>query len=547
MPAVNISQEDIENMTNIRKAEILAHSPELKQEDFASEAEYREALLKNYQTLRQEEYQLTVRNECMKVYNLAKDGRSQGISENIGVWNGYRSYINAPRLSTAEKERRKQQVQDCAISRAPQMGSICMNGTAKSFISSNNSCAITAAAITAQVSAKMGYDGDDNLMQAKYRGQNPSFRNNLVAAQGVADCDSIPDQYKKKIEPIAKTNTQSKRKTTHTPTLNELIANGSIGVRDAFAVRTGGGSNTSTGYHALTLAAVEKDENGKITSYTLQANNGCRFSSHKMNEASYFSNKTVYNVANTHAWMEDKIKAEVQTLEHLSTAEIEAKLAEQKHKTLELADDLQKTESYAASKKYCQDISNEYVCYVTQNRSLINQTEIPEEPNQTPLPSNDNALDADRTETQTMTPVANGSSLETNKQETQDLTPIAPNKTDLKNELKTQTPSLSPAKEDPEAAFNCVRFDSKVDSRVNASANDGNSMTEGHTTTAYATSTLSGQAPKEGKDDATRTISLEALQRISSKKVTQPTNTPSKEEKPVLPFRLIKLQDQQGR
>ncbi|MBP3687707.1 MAG: hypothetical protein J6J35_05010 [Alphaproteobacteria bacterium] len=513
MPITRINKKNIENMTDVRQAEIISLSPELKQEDFASEAEYREALLKNYQALRQKEYELTVQNECMKVYNLAKDGRAVGINENSGVWNGYERYTQSRRVSSAERQRRKQQVEDCAISRAPKMSAICMYDDPHTLSPANNSCAITAAAITAQVSAKMGYDGENNLMQAKYRGKTPYLQNNLVAAQGVANCDSIPDQYKKKIEPITKINAKTKKEIPHTPTLKELIAEGTIGIGDAFAVKTGARSNTSTGYHALTLAAVEKDENGKITGYTLQANNGCRFSSHKMNELNYFSNKPVYNVTNTHAWVGDKIKTETQTLENLPTADLEAKLAAQKQKTLALTENLKKTESYAATKNYCIDMAQCYVTNVNKKFPLITQTELPTEENHPPIPTNDNTSD----------------------------------KETLKQDLKHQTATPSPAEKNQAAQFKSDQFDARVDLHnnkkqlppqdVKQTTSHKSAMFEERVNAAIQSSVQSATPPHTDTNTTT----------TKQKNTPQTENPPHKNAPEVSINQLITLKKQQGR
>ena len=55
------------------------------------------------------------------------------------------------------------------------------------------------------------------------------------------------------------------------PKLNTLIKNGKIKAGDAIAWATG---SSGSGHHALTVAAVDCDNNGKIISYTLMDNNG---------------------------------------------------------------------------------------------------------------------------------------------------------------------------------------------------------------------------------------------------------------------------------
>ena len=440
-PIVKISAEQTAEMAQCRRQEVERDFPDIKKEDFTSEEEYRKALLKTYEGLRAKEYEFTVQNECTKVYNLARDAKTAGVSENIGVWNGYRGYISAPKISNAEKQRRQEQVQNCAVSRAPKMAQTCLNTT--NF--QGNSCAITAASLTAEISARMGYDGNDNLMISKFRGTKPGLQNNLVAAQGVARCDSIPQKYQITPKPVK----QSSKKAAQKPTLNQMIANGTLGAGDAFSIPTGrGATNTSTGYHAMTIASVEKDEKGKVVGYTLQANNGSRLSYHSIKETKPFGGKPVYNAVNTSNWVQDKIKQETQNLQNLSTAEIEAKIAATRQNTLTTITELEQTEAYNATKGYAQNIAGHYTMDLEAKKQQLKQTPVPQIPEQqqtpvpeqnatqqTPIPQPENNLETSEAVTPTTA-------------ETSQPTYTPEERNALKAELKAQVSSPAPLAND---------------------------------------------------------------------------------------------------
>lgn len=451
-PIVKISAEQTAEMAQCRWQEVERDFPDIKKEDFTSEEEYRKALLKTYEGLRAKEYEFTVQNECTKVYNLARDAKAAGVSENAGVWNGYHGYINAPKISEEEKQRRQEQVQNCAIARAPQMGKKCLGMS--NF--QGNSCAITAASLTAEISARMGYDGNDNLMISKFRGAKPSLQNNLVAAQGVARCDSIPQKYQITPKPVK----QSSQKTAQKPTLNQMIANGTLGVGDAFSVPTGrGATNTSTGYHAMTIASVEKDEKGKVVGYTLQTNNSAHFSYHSIKETKSFGGQPVYNAVNTSNWMQDKIKQESQNLQNLSTAEIEAKIAATRQNTLITIAELEQTETYNATKGYAQNIAGLYTMNLEAKKQQLQQTPVPQTPEQqqTPVPEQ-NATQQTPVPEQNASQQTPVSEPENNLETSETATPTTAKTSEttytpeernaLKAELKAQVPSPSPIAND---------------------------------------------------------------------------------------------------
>ena len=76
MPIVKVAPEQTALMAQCRQQEIERDFPQLMPENYASEEEYRQALLTSYEGLRSEEYKLIVQNECTKIYNLAMDARA---------------------------------------------------------------------------------------------------------------------------------------------------------------------------------------------------------------------------------------------------------------------------------------------------------------------------------------------------------------------------------------------------------------------------------------------------------------------------------------
>ena len=344
-----ITVNETEQMRDYRLEALDETYPMPKRESYASDDEYRQALLNTYRGLRQEEYQYTVLNECTKTYNLVRDGNNAGVNENTGMFNSYRNYINAHGISAAEKERRRKQVANCAMSRSGEMAGICMSNSPTGTQNSKfNSCAICASANVAQISSQMGYDGNDNLMIAEYRGRNITLRNNIATPEGMCRTDSVPQQCRTGVEPIRRRGAQPQKKT-----LNQMVADGSIGVGDAVSLHTGPATNTSTGYHAVTIAAVHRDATGKVTSYTIQSANGCHLQEIDVkNNSSYYGKMPVASAVATHTWIDGKINDEVNARQNMTTEQLEAEVAAARTRTQGVVSDLQQTEAYGCQRNY---------------------------------------------------------------------------------------------------------------------------------------------------------------------------------------------------
>lgn len=343
---------EVEQMAQHRLYEVESITQKIKPENFATEEEYRTALLDGYQKLREKEYETTVKDECLKVYNINLDGKKRGISNNVGTCTGYQQ---APELNKL--------VADSALIKSQENASMCLYGNLRPLTITNlNSCALTAASICQKVSNEMDYANDQNLMQVKYRGAKPGLKGNILAAQGLAH--SVPSEYS--FTPKTRVSTR------------ELIANGTLNAGDTICVPTGrGATNTSTGYHAMTIADVQKDENGNVTGYIMQGSNNNQFSYYSINDKNpkLMTNRPLYNAVICHQWIQDKITEEIDNLKNLPTAELEQTLAKTKERTVESIKQLQETEKYNFEKGYNAGYKNNYLNRLEEKKQQEMQPE----------------------------------------------------------------------------------------------------------------------------------------------------------------------------
>lgn len=330
-----IAVEKIEQMAVYRKDELETHNRELKAENFANEAEYREALISQYENLRREEYRYTVQNEALKAYNLTCDGRNAGVKEN-NAWDAYAEHpgIVAQHTEHADSAQVQQFPKICEGMR---ISGKAMNnhknidkktGQVKSV--GAYSCAITASAMQMQISDKMGYCGRDNIIQ-------PSKTTPLASAELAATC--VDKKYQQQGDGKA--------------TLNDMVMQGKVGVGDEISIVSANGATvkTASGKHSMTVAAINRNDNGEVMSYVLQANNVCVYETIYPNDKDKNSHgkRVVYNTVKTHEWADDKITKEAKGLENLSTEKLAQKINEQRSKTEAVIDNLAVNENYATT------------------------------------------------------------------------------------------------------------------------------------------------------------------------------------------------------
>ena len=329
-PTPAITAEMTEQMAAYRHDDLATYNRELKPENFNSDDEYRTALLDQYEKLRREEYNYTVRNETLKAYNLSCDGRKAGINPN-NAWGGYHEY---PQFL-------KQHTEHADSAQVQQFPELCPNpkymnthknvkrdGSVKSV--GAYTCAVTSTALQMQICDKMGYEDNSIIINKK----------SYASAEGAATC--VPEQYQ--------INGDGKK------TLNQMILSGEIGVGDEVSIYPKPNNKkkdntvvTASGKHCITIAAVNRNKSGEIIGFTYQANNVEAFRDVDIHDNNGQGGKLVYNAVKTHVWMEDKINEERTNLSQKTTEELAAEVSATRQRTGDLIDNLQKTEQYAAS------------------------------------------------------------------------------------------------------------------------------------------------------------------------------------------------------
>lgn len=295
-----------------RHQELTADYPELKKENYASEEEYKQALINQYGKLKQQRYEYTCYNEGAKAYNftreVTKDTSCGGTKAmNAEIWSGCERYLS-------KHPDMKEQFNDSCYARVVPSVTNTLQNTKSTTM---NCCAVSSKSLVSKISAEMGYDGKDNFVTPQHGSKAYLHR----AANGIIN-DAEYKDYKEQ------------------GNLWDLIDKGKIGPGDMYCIRTSqNATNTTTGYHAKTVVAVERDANGKLISYTTHGNNNTDFS------VVTARTNTVVNAVSTNKWMAGKIKEEQQKMQQMDVAEIKAMVADEKQKTNGVIDNLRSTES----------------------------------------------------------------------------------------------------------------------------------------------------------------------------------------------------------
>lgn len=303
--------------------------PKLKREDFTSDDAYREALVAQYQAIRAQEYSYVVQNESMKAFNVAygNNQRKKSRCENQQSWNGY------PQTSV-----------DSCFNRTKEIAK-----TSDGYVPGENCCAISATSLTAQISGKMGYDGQNNLIKPKSRiiGGSVGPRNNPGAAKYLNQLDSIPPECRISYKDEAKA-----------PTLNEAVKKGIIKVGDEFSIRTGEArGNITTGCHAMVLADIQYAADGKtVISYTLQGNNPPTLKQVDVQKPDYYGSRKLVCVTKTNDWIRTQ---DAKKINGMSAEQLQEEIAATRQRLSATIDEIQATETeYVQNKRYAQPAPN---------------------------------------------------------------------------------------------------------------------------------------------------------------------------------------------
>lgn len=311
-----------------------------QRENYQSEEEYRNALIQTYNQLRNTEYNNIVLNECTKVYNVASDAKKNGEHENNLIWRGYKNY----------------EVGDSAVVRTPQLGRT-IYGTKQDITNPYASCAITAISVCSQCSAKMGYDGEENLIQAKKRNNPSDPFVNVHIANGTFSCcanNSASARDFCATESIAQYCTRHDEKNT----LQELMLSGEIKPGDMVSIKTQrGATNTTTGYHAITIADITYDTNGNITHYTVHENNPRGLKTYDINDTNFYANYKINTVSHVNNMINDRIANETNGK---SIEELEQMVASTRENTASTINSLYQAETEMYDKNYAQTPKNDF-------------------------------------------------------------------------------------------------------------------------------------------------------------------------------------------
>lgn len=281
-----------------RLDELNGNFPALAKEQFDSEEAYRNALIKQYTEMRQSEYQYTCLTEGMRAYDVSLTICQKTNDDkymNKATWDGCKSVMERyPQI--------QQEVSDSCYTRIP-------NDVTDTLSRSNGSyscCAVSSKALESQISAKMGYDDEDNNFVQCYNTNQNAYHHR--AANGFVNDPACKDY-------VAKGN------------LWKMIESGKAGQGATIAMP----SKTTSGYHAKTIVAVNYDDNGKLKSYVLQGNNSNSFEVITSDSPKY---SNIY-VGDMNRWMTNKFQQEAQNMQTMTTEQLQEAVLNEKQKVAE--------------------------------------------------------------------------------------------------------------------------------------------------------------------------------------------------------------------
>lgn len=327
--------QDARNLTsNVaarRQDDLNANFPTLDRSQYPSEAEYRQALIDQYQQMRQAEYQYVCHTEGIKAYDVSisicqRTGNSSYM--NRATWNGCQNVMQRyPDMSEA--------ISDSCYVRIPDHVTNTLNG------GNYNCCSVSSKALESQISAEMGYDGNQNFVKFynDSRGNSSYHR----AANGFVN-DPACQGY------------------VASGSLWNMIESGKVGPGATVAIPS---RNTGSGYHAKTVIAVNYDNNGKVKSYVLQGNNS--------NSLEVVTQKTKYSnvrAADMNRWMANKLQNEAQNINSMSTEALEAAVSRERSTVSRRINEQQAAEEHLFATHGNVSQVNDYADWYLRNSNL---------------------------------------------------------------------------------------------------------------------------------------------------------------------------------
>lgn len=294
-----------------------------------TDEEYREALTGQYLAYREQRYQYVVQNEAMKAYNVsysANKDANRKVQNNL-TWRGYPG---------------NEFVADSCYMNSSFIANKVNGADAGEFgREGRESCAISATSYTYQISEKMGYTGENNLIVPASRVINGGVgrSNNAFSANWIHYMESTPPEFTSASDGSVRPGGTRLADMS----LNEAIQSGNIGIGDEFSIRMGDESEdkSTSGCHAMYLVDVERDANGRVISYTLGGNNPPTLEVVDPSASSKFGNRDVVSVVHTGDWVRHQ---DAQRIEGMSIEELETELSQERQEVETLIGEMRETE-----------------------------------------------------------------------------------------------------------------------------------------------------------------------------------------------------------
>lgn len=272
----------------------------LTRDNYASDEEYKSALIEQYRLIRNEEYQTVCYNAGIEMYH---DSRAVNIAtENkdamdTHIWNGCQN-IGEHIIPGDSIARRTPEHVMYQYSKSGEKAC----------------CAITGSTVVQKICADMNCKGGANIVQ--FDGVPGKIIDHKIfdywhTGAGNFTFDPNSRDYTGKSKVI----------------LKKAITEGQIGPGDRIAFTS---SLSSSGYHERTLISVNKNKQGEIIGYTIQANNPTELSYHDINDPKDRYNNSLVLYASTNKWMNEQIETECKDMENMSIEEIQSKINQSK-------------------------------------------------------------------------------------------------------------------------------------------------------------------------------------------------------------------------
>lgn len=266
---VTIKNDKVAESHQLRTAYMDNKFPELKESDFSSHEEYMSSLRKQYAEMRSYEWEMVCQQETLDMYNISKN---PNVNPNRATWSG--KFDDNTNYCAS----------DSTYVTQGHIPGVSIRGSAAS-------CAGTATRVSDAICSRFGYSGSERFYQ------------DYAHCAGAVSIHDNPatKQYK------------------HTnKSMKAMIEAGQIGPGTIVSVPS---RNTGSGYHALTVAQVIKDENGKITDVVLQANNKTTLKKYPVKTIDN-DLRRVYSrgssrpfiATSTHVWADEKIAEETRRI-----------------------------------------------------------------------------------------------------------------------------------------------------------------------------------------------------------------------------------------